>query len=284
MIHADTKRQRADRKSRDRGKLSDGTGPLGSLGEGFVREAKLGEQLHRYLTDLIESGKLAGGAKLPTEKQLCERFRISRPVVREALARLRMEGVITSRRGSGSYVSSGKGPTEQPQVQRTDPIPGLQGAAKLTNLLRCFEMRLTLECDAAYYAALRRMDKHLGAMVAAMTEMDNALRTHSLDHAAHFRFHMLIAEATDNPFVVSALQLLERHMEVCMNLLRDLWLIEPDRPVSAGEYRHQDIYEAIRDQQPERASRAMYLHLDEARQEIFGELGAPLPQRGLRAR
>jgi DNA-binding FadR family transcriptional regulator len=257
---------------------------MNRLGEGIVREAKLGEQLHRYLTDLIESGKLAAGAQLPTEKQLCERFRISRPVVREALARLRMEGVITSRRGSGSFVNDRLGPAEPPQAPRAEPVPGLQGDSKLVNLLRCFEMRLTIECDAAYYAALRRTSKHLDGMVAAMGEMEHALRTHSLNHESHFRFHMLIAEATSNPFVVGSLQLLERHMEVCMNLLRDLWVIEPDRPVSAGEYRHQDIYDAIRDQQPDQASRAMYLHLDEARQEIFGELATPLPQRTLQAR
>lgn len=258
--------------------------PVAALGDGLVREAKLGEQLHKYLTDLIESGKLPAGAKLPTEKQLCERFRISRPVVREALARLRMEGVITSRRGSGSYVN-GDVRVATPQVAPTaDPVQSPHASSTLTNLLRCFEMRLTIECDAAYYAAIRRTQSHLDGLVAAMAEMDNALRTHSLDHEAHFRFHLLIAEATDNPFMVSGLQSLKRHMEVCMNLLRDLWLIEPDRPVSAGEYRHLDIYEAIRSQQPENAARAMYLHLDEARQEIFGDLATPMPQRILQQR
>ena len=71
---------------------SDALGTDALQGGAMLREVKLGEQLHKYLTDLIESGKLANGAKLPTEKQFCERFRISRPVVREALARLRMEG------------------------------------------------------------------------------------------------------------------------------------------------------------------------------------------------
>jgi DNA-binding FadR family transcriptional regulator len=269
---------RADNNVRKE-KLSAQGVPIGALGGGPLREAKLGEQLHKYLTDLIESGKLPAGAKLPTEKQLCERFRISRPVVREALARLRMEGVITSRRGSGSYVNGDVRAAAPRSAPAAGPVQNSHTSSTLTNLLRCFEMRLTIECDTAYYAALRRTQANLDGMVAAMEEMDNALRTHSLDHEAHFRFHLLIAEATDNPFMVSGLQSLKRHMEVCMNLLRDLWLMEPDRPVSAGEYRHQDIYEAIRGQQPENASRAMYLHLEEARLEIFGELVAPMPQR-----
>src|SRR5687767_6018906 len=119
-----------------------------------------------------------------------------------------MEGVITSRRGSVRYVNNGVGAAEQPQVLRAETVLGLHGDSKLTNLLRCFEMRLTIECDAAFYAALRRTAKHLDGMVAAMTDMDKALRTHSLDHKSHYRFHMLIAEATNNPFVVSSLHLL----------------------------------------------------------------------------
>jgi GntR family transcriptional regulator, transcriptional repressor for pyruvate dehydrogenase complex len=247
-------------------------GPSGPFEEGLVRELKLGEQLYRYLTDLIESGKLAAGAKLPTEKELCERFRISRPVVREALARLRMEGVITSRRGSGSYIIGSESRSPEPlRAEQPSIISTRQSGPKLTNLLRCIEMRLMIECDAAYYAALRRTPEQLDAMAAAIAEMDEALAQRSLDHAAHFRFHLLVAEATDNQFVVSALRLLEHHMQVCMNLFRDLWLLEPGEPISAGEYSHQSIYDAIRDGRADAASRAMRLHIDEARREIFGD-------------
>ena len=245
-----------------------------SLGDGPVREAKLGEQLYRYLVDLIESGKLVAGAKLPTEKQLCEQFRISRPVVREALARLRMERVITSRRGSGSYILGASEPPASFRSPKPSPsYPIAHGGSKLTNLLRCFEMRLMIECDAAHFAALRRTQAHLDGMLAAIDEMEDALRTHSLDHQAHFRFHLIIAEATDNPFIVETLKLLAHHMEVCMNLLRDLWVLEPNQAISTGEYKHIAIYEAIREQKAEEASRAMHLHLEEARREIFGELG-----------
>ena len=138
--------------------------------------------------------------------------------------------------------------------------------AKLTTLLRCFEVRIAMECDAAYYAAQRRSDEHLRGMEAAIVEMENALQTHSLDHEAHFKFHMLIAEAADNPFMVASLCQIEQHMEALMNLLRNLWGIDPDQPISAGEYRHHDIFVAIRDQQPEAAGEAMYLHLTEAMQ------------------
>lgn len=247
---------------------------------GPIRKAKLAEQLYRYLGDIIQSGKLPAGIKFPTEKQLCDRFRVSRPVVREALAQLRTDGLIVSRRGSGSFISNGR---EPPPVLLG--VPFERSAApfgrksKLADLLRCFELRMSIECDAAYYAALRREDKHLEAMVVAIAEIEQAMRTQSLDHCANFRFHMLIAEASGNSFFVNALHLLERHLEVCLNLLRDMWLIRPGEPLNVGKNDHSNILCAVRDRRADDASRAMFLHIDEARNEIFGELAPSWPGR-----
>lgn len=250
------------------------------IGRGPLREAKLGEQLYKYLRDLIASGKFAPGAKLPTEKTICESFRISRPVVREALARLRMENLVISRRGSGSYVS----PEQAAHVSVSLPVSPVQPApeareSRLTNLLRFFELRFTVECDAAYYAALRRRSEHLAAMSMAIDDMEVALRTRTLSHDAHFRFHQVIAEATGNSFFVNSLNLMRPYIDVAMNLHRDLWVLDSAGTVNTGEHQHTQIYQAIAEGRAAGASRAMRLHIDEARRELFGNLGEPWPPR-----
>src|SRR5580698_437909 len=65
---------------------------------------RLGEQLAVRIADLIAHGEFSNGDRLPAETELAERFGVSRPVIREALSRLRLTGVIVSRKGSGSYV------------------------------------------------------------------------------------------------------------------------------------------------------------------------------------
>lgn len=67
------------------------------------RHEKLSDQIYAFVFASIIDGAFPEGSKLPTETQLSEQFGFSRPIIREALARLRDDGLIVSRRGSGSF-------------------------------------------------------------------------------------------------------------------------------------------------------------------------------------
>src|SRR5688500_17389195 len=69
-------------------------------------ERKLSRQLFEQLADEIKSGRLAPGARLPTEQALTRAARVSRTVVREAVAALRAEGLVVTRQGVGAFVSA----------------------------------------------------------------------------------------------------------------------------------------------------------------------------------
>src|SRR5690349_810242 len=69
-----------------------------------ARRPKMSDVLYGDLLKEIRSGRLAKNERLPSEKEFCERFGVSRPIVREALERLRKEGLIHSRQGAGSFV------------------------------------------------------------------------------------------------------------------------------------------------------------------------------------
>src|SRR5262249_62372849 len=67
---------------------------------------KLSRGLFEQLAEQIKSGRLAPGARLPTEQALTRAARVSRTVVREAVAALRAEGLVITRQGGGAFVSA----------------------------------------------------------------------------------------------------------------------------------------------------------------------------------
>ena len=108
-------------------------------------------------------------ARLPSETELARRFGASRPVVREALARLREDGVIVSRQGSGSYVKR----RPDPAVLRFVPV------GSIADVQRCFEFRAGLEGAAAALAAERWEDADIAEIRRALTGSTTASPTAS---------------------------------------------------------------------------------------------------------
>src|SRR4051794_18478811 len=103
------------------------------------------DQLYTRLLDQIARGILTGGQRLPSESRLGSDFGVSRPVVREAIPRLRAGGHVPTRHGSGTFVVG------QPKEQSIKLAP-IAGASALG---LCFELRTSLECEAAILAARR---------------------------------------------------------------------------------------------------------------------------------
>src|SRR4051812_45157656 len=97
----------------------------------------------------IDSGRLAPQSRLPTEFELAETLNVSRSVIREAVSQLKADGVLVSRRGSGSFISDKPTGT----VFR---LPELRG--KRSDLEQLFEMRLWVESQSASVAAIRRTE------------------------------------------------------------------------------------------------------------------------------
>ena len=106
----------------------------------------LGEIVYERMERAIKSGSYKPDERLPTELDLAAEFEVSRPIVRDALKRLREQGLIYSRRGAGSFVRS---------IGLKQPL-GFGLLENVSDLLSCYEFRLTLEPAAAGFAAERR--------------------------------------------------------------------------------------------------------------------------------
>jgi GntR family transcriptional repressor for pyruvate dehydrogenase complex len=213
----------------------------------------LAEQVMARLANDIRSGRLAPGARLPTEQALTTALGVSRTVVREAVAALRADGLVVTRRGSGAYVAD---PAAGP-FRITAPK-----AAVLSDVLEVMELRLAVEVEAAALAAERATRRQIGAIRTAWRAIDRALQGGEGAVAEDFAFHRAIAEATGNRQFPRFLAFLGSHV-----IPRQSVRLSVDTPAERRAYleriqhEHARIVTGISDQDPAEARRAMREHL-----------------------
>lgn len=233
---------------------------------GSVRKpAKLADSVYEEILGHIAGGRYAEGRRLPSEPRLAEAYGVSRPVVREALSRLRADGVVVSRHGSGSYVQR----RPAPEFLRLAPI------GSVADLMRCFEVRMALEGEAAALAAARRSDDDLAEMQAALDELERVIVARELGVEADIRFHSAIARATANPLFESAMQALSVHTFHGMRVARNLSLRASVERMRLVQAEHARVFEAIREQDPSAARDAMRAHIENARTRMLTDSVEP---------
>lgn len=222
-------------------------------------QAKRSALIYQRIFEIIVAGEFAVNARLPSETELAMRFGASRPVVREALARLRDDGVIVSRQGSGSYVK------RRPDVAVLTLSPG----GSIDDVQRCFEFRYGLEGSAAALAAERWEDADLAEIRAAFAALEEAIEKGELGAEADERFHAAVARATHNPYYVSVQTSMQPHIRYGMNLNRNLSLMRTAERMRLVQDEHSSILEAIAGRDPDAARDAMQRHVAHARRRMF---------------
>lgn len=212
------------------------------------------ERMHRA----IKSGAYQPDERLPTEHDLAIEFEVSRPVVREALRRLREQGFIYSRRGAGSFVRA---------VGMRQPL-GFGQLENVADLLNCYEFRLTVEPAAAAAAAERHDAATLAAIRQALELMRDATNRQSHREDADFQFHLAIARAAQNRYFFTAMEALKDHIAVGMRFHGASVKRETSglRRVFAE---HEAIAEAIAARDGVMARQLMYDHLTSSRERLF---------------
>lgn len=152
--------------------------------------SNLAERIMARLGADIRGGRLAPGDRLPTEQELTTSMGVSRTVVREAVAALRADGLVVTRRGSGAYVAPN--PTASPFriPARREPTLG--------EVVEIMELRLAVEVEAAGFAAERASRRQVGEIRSALRAIDRALRAGDGAVAEDSALHRAIALATGN--------------------------------------------------------------------------------------
>lgn len=222
-----------------------------------VRHGRFAEHVYDSLFHAVMTGRLPPGARLPSEVEMATQFQVSRPVVRQALDRLRSDRLVESIRGSGTYVR-----TQPPTVP---VVPLARSTADLSHIAHGLELRLVMEPECAYLAAMRRKPRDLVRMEEMLEGFENANRRGDVAHHFDYGFHEAIAQATANPRMAQVLKSLEYDVSHAVNLWRHLARMQPWRRTQDALDEHRHIFELIRAQDAEGARRAMRGHVENAR-------------------
>jgi DNA-binding FadR family transcriptional regulator len=221
----------------------------------------LGEHVYQELLGLILAGEYAQDSRLPGELDLAQRFGVSRPVLRQALSRLRAEGLIYTRHGAGNFVQ-----------RRSRPTPLDYGPLQsVPDVQRCLEFRCGLESAIAGRAASLHDSDSLQAIRRAMQQMEQAEAAGEHGLETDFAFHLEIARATRNRFFVTTLEALRPQVLFSINLIRSLSTRPLRERLHEVHGEHRQIVEAIAAGDSQRAERAMSDHLQAGIKRLFGD-------------
>ncbi len=212
------------------------------------------ERMHRA----IKSGAYKPDERLPTEHDLATEFEVSRPVIREALRRLREQGLIYSRRGAGSFVRA---------LGLREPL-GFGQLENVADLLSCYEFRLTLEPAAAAAAAARHTEATLAAIRQALELLRDATNRQSHREDADYQFHLAIARAANNSYFSTAMEALKDHISAGMKF-HGISVKREAAGLSRVFGEHEAIANAIAAADGPGAMALMKAHLEGSRERLF---------------
>jgi DNA-binding FadR family transcriptional regulator len=208
------------------------------------------DQAIAKIKDLIISGEFTAGAKLPREQDLAARLGLSRNSLREAVRALSLIGVLDTRVGDGTYVTS---------LEADVLLTGMGFVGDLLEgrtLLEVHQVRRILEPVATGLAATRLTEDDFIALEACLKRMDEADADQGFVDA-DAEFHRIIVNASGNATLASVIQNLSGGM-----MRARLWrTITEQDALEISKQRHRDIYVALRAGDAEQASAADLIHL-----------------------
>ena len=165
----------------------------------LVRTSRLYEQIVQQIEESIVKGALKPGDQLPAERELAQRFGVSRTAVREAVKALREKGLVEAYSGRGTFITDG---TTQAVRQSLDLMVKIGQPEGSTHLA---EVRAILEPGIAALAATRIQEAELATMREAVAVMDRAGQDPDAYIEADLDFHLALAEGAGNPLILSLL-------------------------------------------------------------------------------
>lgn len=212
---------------------------------------RLEERVYNELLSRIYARTYAMGERLPPEKTLADEFGVSRPVIRAALASLRSDGVVISRRGAGSFVSS----------MSAENNAGYSALSHVDDIGPMYAFRMLIEGESASLAAQNPNFDKLEKMRADAVQMQTALVSGAISVEQDIVFHMDIARMGGNRFIIESIRMMQPHMFFIHRFLGSRRSAKDPNAKVPMVSEHLEIIEAIFDGNREEARARMAAHL-----------------------
>ena len=208
------------------------------------------DKIIKQIRDSIASGRLMPGDKLPSERQLSDRFGIGRTYVRDAIKKLEFFGILKTNPQSGTIVSG-------------VDISAMEGL--LTNVIKLaendffhmVETRVLMEKFACRQAAFRRTTQDIDELEEALVQYRIQVEAGLSGVNEDFGFHLKIAEASQNPVIKSLMMII---IPDIINIYRKLNVCGDGRVYKSLD-QHRVILDCIIRKNPAEAEEAMKFHL-----------------------
>ncbi len=222
-----------------------------------IRKTRVSEDIIEQVRDLITSGRLKPGDRLPAERELAQTLSVGRSAVREAIRAMESLGLVEARAGEGTFVAA------FPENRARDPLTAAFFQEWSTQL-KLFEVRRVIEPDLAALAARRATVEQIEKLRATWDEQKAQVERGGTGGQQDAAFHFLIAEATGNEVLVrivdSLMDLISKTREA--NLQND-----ERRNLSLKQ--HEAILRAIEARDPQAAEEAMWDHIHDVEEMIL---------------
>jgi GntR family transcriptional repressor for pyruvate dehydrogenase complex len=229
--------------------------------EPLSASAKMPERVRGALQELIRNGSYSPGSRLPAEGEMATRFGVSRTVIREAVSRLKAEGLVEARQGSGIFVA----PTLPAVPFRIDTAV----MNSVNEVLQVAELRRGMEAEIAALAAERASEEQVAEIKHCLQAIDSDVAAGGDGVAADIEFHRSIARATNNPHFLSLWDYLGQFLRSTIQLTR-AWEAQRQQTRDEVTDEHRALFDAIARRDVAAAREAARRHMEMSSQRVRG--------------
>jgi GntR family transcriptional regulator, transcriptional repressor for pyruvate dehydrogenase complex len=226
-----------------------------------VARRKLSETVAEQLLEAFRD--LPPGTKVPSERELTKDLGVGRSTVREALNGLAVLGVLTIRHGQGAFIAENA-------VTKEAPDAALTAALERGETREYVEARLLVEVEVARLAAERRTDEDLQRIEDALAVQEKSLSAADIDATlgVAVSFNVLLAESAHNEILAA---MIHTFVQLMAERGPKLYALPGFGDWDLTE--HRGIYEAVRNQDGDRAASLMRNHIEQLAK-YYREAGA----------
>lgn len=225
-----------------------------------VQVEKITDKIVDQLENLIKSGKLTPGDKLPSERQLIDMLGVGRSSLREALNKLETMGYIEIKKRQGIYIKS---------IQSTlqlDPLKRIMHTDR-KKIVQLYEIRRDIEQASAHSAALERNDDDLLDIKKCLEPFTKGLKPDEFKWELDQAFHCAIAKATHNFFRIHVLKNIFDFSQEFIQPIIEGFATKVENTNTIARH-HQEIFGAIKEQDADQARNIMKAHLEWTNQHL----------------
>jgi GntR family transcriptional repressor for pyruvate dehydrogenase complex len=201
------------------------------------------------------------GAKLPTERELCEMLGVGRSTIREAVRSLSFIGALYTRQGSGTYVKT-------PDEGSVEKLLGLALVLRRSTVEEIVAVRRILEAESARLAAVNHNSSDRQDLAAVMEEMGRTFSEPQKASRCDLQYHVLLARASHNGVLAYLINGMRSLLEIWMNKA-----VNSQNVIEEIVLEHNRVLSAVFDRDPDLAAATMSGHLKKAAERLFAVLG-----------